>query len=109
MRLSYKSKKLAKTLNDEIKLIKVYGGIAKKLKQRHDDLIDAETLQDIKDNPVMSLHRLKGNRRDDWSVTIKKNWRLCFQVVGDIPTDDHDQVLYILITDIKVLSIEDYH
>ncbi len=109
MKLSYKSKKLEKSLNNDAKLVKTYGEIARKLKQRHDDLIDAPTLQDIKDNPVMKLHLLKGNRKHDWAITIQRNWRLCFQVVGDTPTNEHGQVQYIMITAIEIISVEDYH
>lgn len=109
MNLTYKSKKLEKTLNDDVKLLKTYGDIARELKQRHDDLIDAPTLQDIKDNPTLRLHQLIGKRKLDWAITIHRNWRLCFQVVGDIPHDDDGHVLYIMITDVKVISVEDYH
>lgn len=109
MTITYKSKKLEKVLNDEKLLIKTYGAIAKKLKQRHDDLKDALSLQDIKELPHLYLHQLKGSRKEDWSMTVLKNWRLCFQLVEKLPTDEKGRIQYVLITAVQIISVEDYH
>ena len=109
MMITYRSKKLEKTLNDDRLLIKVYGSIAKKIKQRHDDLKDAKSLQDIRELPQLGLHQLKGSRKEDWAITVKKNWRLCFQLLEDTPSDDDGRISYLLITNIEIISVEDYH
>jgi proteic killer suppression protein len=35
--------------------------------------------------PGFSLHRLKGDRKPFWSVTVRANWRVVFRVEeGDV-------------------------
>jgi len=43
---------------------------------------------------TLSLHRLKGESNDRWSVRVNKNWRLTFSVVN---------------TTFDELDYEDYH
>ena len=40
------------------------------------------------------IHRLKGNRAGDWSISVSGNWRLTFGVAGGA---------------IVNLNLEDYH
>ena len=44
--------------------------------------------------PGLDLHRLKGDRKGTWAVTVRGNWRVTFEFVGK----DADSVDY-----------EDYH
>lgn len=39
----------------------------------------AKSLQDI--SPLMSvgLHKLKGERSDQWAMTVSARWRICFE------------------------------
>ncbi len=37
------------------------------------------------DIPGYRLHKLKGRRKEGWSITVNKNWRLVFEFVeGDV-------------------------
>ena len=53
----------------------------------------AQELEDL-DLPGFRLHRLRGNRKDSWSISVDGNWRLTFEM---------DQ------GNIYVLDYEDYH
>ena len=44
--------------------------------------------------PSLRLHRLKGDRKNVWSVTVRANWRITFEF-----TDG----------DAYILNYEDYH
>jgi toxin HigB-1 len=39
----------------------------------------AETLDDM-DLPGLNLHELKGDRKGTWSVKVRGNWRVTFQL-----------------------------
>jgi len=43
-------------------------------------LNQARTVQDM-DIPTLRLHRLKGNRKDIWAVTVQANWRITFRFI----------------------------
>jgi proteic killer suppression protein len=53
----------------------------------------AQTIEDM-DIPGYRLHKLKGARKNLWSITVNKNWRLTFEF-----TDN----------DVYILNYEDYH
>ena len=53
----------------------------------------AKYINDL-DLPGYRLHALTGNKKDLWSITVNKNWRLTFEF-----TDD----------DVHILNYEDYH
>ena len=39
----------------------------------------ARLLADLSPLRSVGLHKLKGNRRDKWAITINGPWRLCFR------------------------------
>ena len=39
----------------------------------------AETLQDLRVPPANRLERLAGNRKDQYSMRINDQWRICFE------------------------------
>lgn len=42
------------------------------------DLDAATTIKDL-DSPVNRLHRLTGDRKSQWSITVRSNWRIVFE------------------------------
>lgn len=111
MNITYKSRKLEKSLTIDKELIKAYNKQAKKIKQRKTQLESAATLLDIDKLPQLRLHQYKGDRRGEWSIDIHKNWRLIFEIVNDpIPMiDNNNEINLNQVTDIRILSIEDPH
>ena len=55
-----------------------------------------QAAKEIKDMnaPGLNLHKLKGERKDYWSVTVRSNWRITFQFEN---SDAYD------------VKLEDYH
>jgi toxin HigB-1 len=39
----------------------------------------ASTLDDLSPLKSVGLHKLKGDRKDQWAMTINGAWRLCFR------------------------------
>ena len=82
MEISFKNNKLEKSFTDDNLLSKTYGSMAKKVKQRYEDLKLADNLFVISQYTAMRLHPYKGNS-GIWSVDIIKNWRILFTVNQD--------------------------
>ena len=82
MEISFKNNKLEKSFTDDNLLSKTYGSMAKKVKQRYEDLKLADNLFVISQYTAMRLHPYKGNS-GIWSVDIIKNWRILFIINQD--------------------------
>jgi proteic killer suppression protein len=39
----------------------------------------AKSLQDLSPLKSVGLHKLKGDRRGQWAMTINDRWRVCFE------------------------------
>lgn len=57
-------------------------------------LMVAENLDDLPTLPGWRLHKLTGQRKGGWSISVSGNWRITFEIQND---DIHD------------LNMEDYH
>ena len=44
--------------------------------------LDAASRVEDMDRPSFKLHPLKGNRKGEWAVTVRANWRIVFEFVG---------------------------
>ncbi len=74
-----------------------YAGIQAKHRERlRLQLTALDTAQVIEDMdlPGYRLHRLKGDRKNEWSITVNANWRLTFEFING---------------DVYVINYEDYH
>lgn len=52
------------------------------------------TTAELRDLPRWGAHRLTGNRKGTWSLSVTRNWRLTFE--------EHENEL-------ELLDLEDYH
>ncbi len=57
-------------------------------------LLDAATNVKAMDAPGLELHKLKGDKKDIWSVTVQANWRVTFRFIAG---------------NAEVVNYEDYH
>lgn len=57
-------------------------------------LLDAATDAKGMDAPGLGLHRLKGDKKDIWAVTVQANWRITFRFTAG---------------NAEVVNYEDYH
>jgi proteic killer suppression protein len=39
----------------------------------------AKSLQDLSPLKSVGLHRLKGDRKNQWAMTVNDRWRICFE------------------------------
>ena len=56
--------------------------------------LDQTEVPDDMDLPGLYLHKLKGIRKEVWSVRVSGNWRITFRFVG---------------RDVEIVNYEDYH
>lgn len=56
--------------------------------------LDQATIPDDMDLPGLYMHKLKGDRKDIWSVRVSGNWRVTYMFVGQ---------------DVEIVNYEDYH
>lgn len=73
--IRHKGLKLLYEVNDPRKLNPEHIG---RLKLILFALDNARTLQEM-DEETFRLHRLKGNLKDFWAITIRANWRVIFR------------------------------
>ena len=110
MELSYKNNKLKKSLTTDKGIAKGYGTIAKKVKLRITQLINADNLEVISTLQVLRLHQHIGKGKGTWSIDIQENWRILFEINQDpIPTLEDGGIDLKAITIISIESVEDPH
>ena len=57
-------------------------------------LLDAATEVKSMNAPGLGLHRLKGDKKDIWTITVQANWRVTFKFVAG---------------NAEIVNYEDYH
>lgn len=101
------TKKLSKILSNKRKMTKEYGEVrAERIIQRLTEFELAENLASVSHLPPSRLHRLSGNRENQFAVDIVKNWRIVFEGYDE---NDHLSVDKGKIVTLSILAIEDYH
>ena len=110
MKITFKSKRLKKTVNTDRTLFKVYGQKRGKcLKRRLDQLQAADSLEQVRHAPG-NFHELIGNRKGQWACKIDHSYRLIFEPhERPIPTDDNGRYLWQKIKGVAIVEIIDYH
>lgn len=110
MKLSYNTKKIEQAFTTDKGLAKTYGTLAKKIKQRRNELLSADNLAIIAKMPALRLHQYKGGGKGTWSIDIHQNWRILFEIDQDpIPTLEDGGVDLKAITIICIESVKDPH
>ena len=67
--------------------VREFRGIAEQVERRLTILNSAETLQDLANLRSNRLELLTGDRKNQHSIRINKQWRICFQWREDGPFD----------------------
>jgi toxin HigB-1 len=67
--------------------------LASRIRRRLLALDAAKQINDL-NLPGFDLHQLKGNRADEWSISVSGNWRITFRFVNG---------------DVYDVNLEDYH
>ena len=107
MQVEYKTNKIKKQCEDPKVAQKNYGkDIGNKLTQRVNELIAATRLLDIKYISSARLHRLKGNRSEEYAVDLVHPFRLIFKPMM-IEYEDLNKLSAITI--VRIEEVENYH
>jgi len=99
--------KMKKLLDNNAKLVKEFGKQrAQKIIKRLDEFQIANSLSEISHLPPARLHKLQGDRENQFAVDIDGKLRIVF--VGydedDLFTTDKDKIV-----SLEILEIVDYH
>lgn len=110
MEVEYKNRKLEKRLSDRSTMVKTYGVLARKINQRIQDLLAAESLETMRSIPADRCHELKGDRIGQLAVDVSANFRLIFVPNHvPIPRKEDGGLNWKDITKILIVDIIDYH
>lgn len=111
MNLLFQEKKLEKRCSDQALRIRTYGQrCAKLLERRLKELRAAENLEAMFHVIQARCHELKGDRKGTLAVDLEHPYRLIFEPAHDpVPRQPDGGLDRIHITDIRILSVEDYH
>jgi plasmid maintenance system killer protein len=110
MDFEFGNRKLQKELSEERAMQRAYGQLTRALKNRLATLEAAATLAEIPQGPPDWLEQLKGDRDEQFSVVLNKNWRLVFEVANNpIPRLDDGGIDLTKATAIRFIEVVDYH
>lgn len=110
MDFSFASGRLQKELSDEKSMRKAYGERTRALQNRLTTLAVVEKLSDVPRGSPDWLEQLKGDRDEQFSVVLTKNWRLIFKVDHDpIPRLRDNGIDLEKVTAIHLIEVVDYH
>jgi toxin HigB-1 len=110
MEISFANKKLEKYANNDKLRLKSLGKRRGYLfKQRLDELLIADTLEDVRHLPG-NYHELIRNRKGQWACDLDHPYRLVFEPLEKpIPKDESGKYIWIKIIAVEIIEITDYH
>ena len=82
---SFRHKGLKRLFEDDDRR-KLSAELVDKIRLILSSLDHAETIEDL-NQPAFRLHRLSGDLKGFWSVTVRANWRIIFRFEGDKALD----------------------
>jgi proteic killer suppression protein len=110
MVITYKTRKLEKSLTDPKEMNRTYGYRAKKINQRLKEIKAAATLAVLKTIPAANCHLLKADRSNQFAVDVSANWRIIFEPnYYPVPSNEDGSINWSAITKIIILEVTDYH
>lgn len=109
MNIIFANKKLEKWANNfDIAQKKLGLGRATKYHQRLGDMRDVESFNDLKFLPG-NFHNLSGDRNGQWSCSLDHPYRLIFEPVQPVPTNQHGTPILTEMKVVEIIEIVDYH
>ncbi len=110
MTVSVGSRKLAKVFAKPETIDKRFGtDLGKQVRKRLDDLVAAETLDDIRYAPGR-FEELTGDRRGQFSLRVSANVRLIIEPANDAECLKNDGGIDMRsVTAVRIVEIVDYH
>jgi len=111
MHITFKNKKLKNIFDSHKDLLRVYGEVrGKKIEHRMSVLRAAACLEEVPVEKPDRRHALSLNRKGQFAVDITENYRLIFEPSNNpLPLQKDGGLDLKMITEIKILEVEDYH
>ena len=110
MKIEYGKNKLKMQLSNSTELKKAFGLNARRIQSRLDDIVASPSLAVLMQIPAANCHSLSGKRIGQWAVDISGNFRLIFEIANiPIPKTIEGSIDPLLVTEICILEIVDYH
>ena len=114
MKLIFSTKKFQKCCNSEKESNREWGeGLAKKVRQRLNEMQAANSLADLSHLPPPRCHALSGRRKGQFAVDLTGNYRMVFEPFHNpLPYKENSKEKELdlsRITDIIILEVTDYH
>ena len=111
MYIGYSNRKLEQICTNPTKAYKHLSNrkLVRILIMRLNQLTAWKTLSQVPHTPPVNRHKLKGGRKDEWAVSIRDPYRICFKAVGDFQIDASGKPLLHTVTEIEITFIGDYH
>lgn len=110
MQIQFQKNKLQKQLSSASEIKKNFGVNAKRVASRMDEIAASPNLAILMQIPAANCHPLTGDRNGEWALDVSKNFRLIFEIAHDpVPKEDNGSIDTIMVTDIKIVEIGDYH
>lgn len=114
MDISFKQKKLQKTVSDEVKLGKAYGAFAEYVQMRLDMLAQAKTLADVPHTPPARRHKLESKKGVfAFAVDVKSKddpLRIEFEVANvPVPLKEDGSLDFEAVTEIEITQISNHY
>ena len=109
--INFKSRKLAKVLNEEARLVKEYGAkMARKIRTRLAVLVAMPNLDMVPRVPPERCHRLKGDFKGCYALDVEHPFRIVIEPDHDpLPTKADGGLDLARVTAVTILDILDYH
>ncbi len=111
MKLTYGNNKLERMATSAKALIREFGpAVGRATQIRMATLAAAPNLAAVPTIAPTFLHKLKGDRKGQWSVTIKDGDRICMVLDHDpLPLKQDGDIDLKLVTAVTIVFIGDYH
>jgi toxin HigB-1 len=110
MKIYFKTKKMAKILNNERLLRKEYGNLSDSILKRLKFITYIPNLSQIPISAPFRRHKLNTKKSDyKYAICIKEPYRIVFQPNGDPPLLEDGGIDLSQVTEIMIISIKDYH
>ena len=110
MKIEYRKNKLKKQLSNASEIKKAFGANAKRVSARLDDIVASPNLSVLIQIPAANCHLLTLNRKGEWALDISGNYRMIFEIANNpIPETEDGSINVLLVTEICILEIVDYH
>lgn len=110
MLVSFKTRKIEKTMADEKAINRHYGDKAKRLMMRLSVLYWANCLADVPMDPPDCCHLLTGDFQGHFAVHVSGNDRLVFAPDHEpVPLKEDGGIDLTAVTAIKIVAVTDYH